>query len=97
MICLFLFFFLFACCSSIRRLIVSPEWKIVVKMDYSDCPCMYQPAKVYKIKHLHKIEVAQNDPSGCTFVLVCINGFIVFDGGSDFNFRFVNNGCINGF
>jgi hypothetical protein len=32
---------------------------------------MYQPAKVYKIKHLHKIEVAQNDPSGCTFVLVC--------------------------
>ncbi|KAJ1265696.1 hypothetical protein BS78_08G095500 [Paspalum vaginatum] len=28
-----------------------------------------EPAKVYKIKHLHKIEVAQNDPSGCTFVL----------------------------
>ncbi|PWZ27303.1 Exocyst complex component SEC3A [Zea mays] len=27
------------------------------------------PAKVYKIKHLHKIEVSQNDPSGCTFVL----------------------------
>lgn len=32
---------------------------------------LYQPAKVYKIKHLHKIEVSQNDPSGCTFVLVC--------------------------
>ncbi|AQK49560.1 Exocyst complex component SEC3A [Zea mays] len=28
-----------------------------------------EPAKVYKIKHLHKIEVSQNDPSGCTFVL----------------------------
>jgi len=66
---------------------------------------MYQPAKVYKIKHLHKIEVAQNDPSGCTFVLVCmplprspiqnkyqkINGSREFDGGPDFNFRVVNN------
>ena len=30
----------------------------------------YQPAKVYKIKHLSKIEVVQNDPSGCTFLLV---------------------------
>ncbi|XP_066383070.1 exocyst complex component SEC3A-like [Miscanthus floridulus] len=29
-----------------------------------------EPAKVYKIKHLHKIEVAQNDPSGCTFVFL---------------------------
>lgn len=54
-----------------HRLVVWPEWKIIVKMDYSDCPCMYQPAKMYKIKHLHKIEVAQNDPSGCTFILVC--------------------------
>ncbi|KAL6875707.1 hypothetical protein ACP4OV_013220 [Aristida adscensionis] len=28
-----------------------------------------EPAKVYKIKHLHKVEVVQNDPSGCTFLL----------------------------
>ncbi|RLM57697.1 exocyst complex component SEC3A-like [Panicum miliaceum] len=28
-----------------------------------------ESAKVYKIKHLHKIEVVQNDPSGCTFLL----------------------------
>uniref|UniRef100_A0A453HEX0 Exocyst complex component Sec3 PIP2-binding N-terminal domain-containing protein n=1 Tax=Aegilops tauschii subsp. strangulata TaxID=200361 RepID=A0A453HEX0_AEGTS len=28
-----------------------------------------EPAKVYKIKHLHKVEVASNDPSGCTFIL----------------------------
>ncbi|XBI73164.1 hypothetical protein VPH35_066964 [Triticum aestivum] len=28
-----------------------------------------EPAKVYKIKHLHKVEVATNDPSGCTFIL----------------------------
>ncbi|KAK3118552.1 hypothetical protein QOZ80_9BG0701350 [Eleusine coracana subsp. coracana] len=28
-----------------------------------------EPAKVYKIKHLSKVEVAQNDPSGCTFIL----------------------------
>ncbi|KAG2557357.1 hypothetical protein PVAP13_8NG232303 [Panicum virgatum] len=28
-----------------------------------------EPAKVYKIKHLSKIEVVQNDPSGCTFLL----------------------------
>ncbi|XP_062182581.1 exocyst complex component SEC3A-like isoform X2 [Phragmites australis] len=26
-------------------------------------------AKVYKIKHLSKVEVVQNDPSGCTFLL----------------------------
>ncbi|CAN6371729.1 unnamed protein product [Urochloa humidicola] len=28
-----------------------------------------EPAKVYKIKHLSKVEVVQNDPSGCTFLL----------------------------
>ncbi|CAM0875014.1 unnamed protein product [Alopecurus aequalis] len=28
-----------------------------------------EPAKVYKIKHLHKVEVASSDPSGCTFIL----------------------------
>jgi hypothetical protein len=27
--------------------------------------------QVYKIKHLHKVEVASSDPSGCTFILVC--------------------------
>ncbi|PKA56641.1 Exocyst complex component SEC3A [Apostasia shenzhenica] len=29
-----------------------------------------QPAKLYKLKHLSKVEVIQNDPSGCTFMLV---------------------------
>uniref|UniRef100_A0A0D9XR37 Exocyst complex component Sec3 PIP2-binding N-terminal domain-containing protein n=1 Tax=Leersia perrieri TaxID=77586 RepID=A0A0D9XR37_9ORYZ len=28
-----------------------------------------EPAKVYKMKHLSKVEVVQNDPSGCTFLL----------------------------
>ncbi|CAN6362829.1 unnamed protein product [Urochloa humidicola] len=28
-----------------------------------------EPAKMYKIKHLSKVEVVQNDPSGCTFLL----------------------------
>jgi hypothetical protein len=32
--------------------------------------CARQPAKVYKVKHLSKVEVVQNDPSGCTFLLV---------------------------
>lgn len=29
-----------------------------------------QPAKLYKLKHLSKVEVVTNDPSGCTFMLV---------------------------
>ena len=29
-----------------------------------------QPAKLYKLKHLSKVEVVANDPSGCTFTLV---------------------------
>ena len=29
-----------------------------------------QPAKLYKLKHLSKVEVLTNDPSGCTFTLV---------------------------
>ncbi|KAH1252403.1 Exocyst complex component SEC3A [Glycine max] len=28
-----------------------------------------EPAKLYKLKHLSKMEVATNDPSGCTFTL----------------------------
>ncbi|XP_052136552.1 exocyst complex component SEC3A-like isoform X1 [Oryza glaberrima] len=28
-----------------------------------------EPAKVYKMKHLSKVEVVPNDPSGCTFLL----------------------------
>ncbi|KAL3840347.1 hypothetical protein ACJIZ3_024938 [Penstemon smallii] len=28
-----------------------------------------EPAKLYKLKHLSKVEVATNDPSGCTFML----------------------------
>ncbi|KAG0488132.1 hypothetical protein HPP92_006943 [Vanilla planifolia] len=28
-----------------------------------------EPAKLYKLKHLSKVEVIQNDPSGCTFML----------------------------
>ncbi|CAN1194334.1 hypothetical protein LINPERHAP2_LOCUS42523 [Linum perenne] len=28
-----------------------------------------QPAKLYKLKHLSKVEVVANDPSGCTFTL----------------------------
>ncbi|KAG9138595.1 hypothetical protein Leryth_012935 [Lithospermum erythrorhizon] len=28
-----------------------------------------EPAKIYKIKHLSKVEVVTNDPSGCTFML----------------------------
>ncbi|RVX15214.1 Exocyst complex component SEC3A [Vitis vinifera] len=28
-----------------------------------------QPAKLYKLKHLSKVEVIANDPSGCTFML----------------------------
>jgi hypothetical protein len=31
---------------------------------------LFQPAKLYKLKHLTKVEVISNDPSGCTFVLV---------------------------
>lgn len=30
-----------------------------------------QPAKVYKLKHLNKVEAVSSDNSGCTFVLVC--------------------------
>ncbi|KAL5131792.1 Exocyst complex component SEC3A [Glycine soja] len=29
-----------------------------------------QPAKLYKLKHLSKVEVVANDPSGCTFTLI---------------------------
>lgn len=29
-----------------------------------------QPAKLYKLKRLTRIEVMNNDPSGCTFTLV---------------------------
>ncbi|KAI3985934.1 hypothetical protein MKX01_039016 [Papaver californicum] len=29
-----------------------------------------EPAKIYKLKHLSKVEVVSNDPSGCTFMLV---------------------------
>ncbi|XP_078170955.1 exocyst complex component SEC3A-like [Carex rostrata] len=28
-----------------------------------------EPAKIYKLKHLSKVEVMQSDPSGCTFML----------------------------
>ncbi|KAK7283334.1 hypothetical protein RIF29_12778 [Crotalaria pallida] len=28
-----------------------------------------EPAKIYKLKHLSKVEVATNDPNGCTFTL----------------------------
>ncbi|ONK62739.1 uncharacterized protein A4U43_C07F7640 [Asparagus officinalis] len=28
-----------------------------------------EPAKLYKLKHLSRVEVVQNDPSGCTFTL----------------------------
>ncbi|GMI87681.1 exocyst complex component sec3A [Hibiscus trionum] len=28
-----------------------------------------EPAKLYKLKHLSKVEVVTNDPSGCTFTL----------------------------
>ncbi|XP_019417624.1 PREDICTED: exocyst complex component SEC3A-like isoform X5 [Lupinus angustifolius] len=28
-----------------------------------------EPAKIYKLKHLSKVEVVTNDPSGCTFTL----------------------------
>lgn len=28
-----------------------------------------EPAKLYKLKHLMKVEVVQNDPTGCTFML----------------------------
>ncbi|KAH6780524.1 exocyst complex component sec3A [Perilla frutescens var. hirtella] len=28
-----------------------------------------EPAKLYKLKHLSKVEVVSNDPSGCTFIL----------------------------
>ncbi|PKI68919.1 hypothetical protein CRG98_010678 [Punica granatum] len=28
-----------------------------------------EPAKLYKLKHLSKVEVIANDPSGCTFML----------------------------
>ncbi|CAK8568969.1 unnamed protein product [Lathyrus sativus] len=28
-----------------------------------------EPAKIYKLKHLSKVEVVSNDPSGCTFTL----------------------------
>ncbi|KAM0035380.1 putative exocyst complex component Sec3, PIP2-binding domain-containing protein [Helianthus debilis subsp. tardiflorus] len=28
-----------------------------------------EPAKLYKLKHLSKVEVLTNDPSGCTFML----------------------------
>ena len=30
-----------------------------------------QPAKVYKLKHLNKVEAVSSDNSGCIFVLVC--------------------------
>uniref|UniRef100_A0A2P2MS87 Exocyst complex component SEC3A isoform X2 n=1 Tax=Rhizophora mucronata TaxID=61149 RepID=A0A2P2MS87_RHIMU len=32
-----------------------------------------EPAKLYKLKHLTKVEVIANDPSGCTFTLVMLN------------------------
>lgn len=31
---------------------------------------LLKPAKIYKLKHLSKVEVNSNDPSGCTFTLV---------------------------
>ncbi|KAI0520673.1 hypothetical protein KFK09_008151 [Dendrobium nobile] len=31
---------------------------------------LLEPTKLYKLKHLSKVEVIQNDPSGCTFMLV---------------------------
>ncbi|KAF9618108.1 hypothetical protein IFM89_000067, partial [Coptis chinensis] len=30
---------------------------------------IFEPAKLYKLKHLSKVELVSNDPSGCTFML----------------------------
>lgn len=38
-----------------------------------------QPAKLYKLKHLSKVEVIANDPSGCTFTLVMLNLLCIFE------------------
>lgn len=39
----------------------------------------HQPAKLYKLKHLSKVEVLANDPSGCTFTLVSYISWITKD------------------
>lgn len=38
-----------------------------------------QPAKLYKLKHLSKVEVVTNDPSGCTFTLVMLHLLFTFE------------------
>lgn len=48
------------------------DWMLMRSDDYLDACARHQPAKVYKIKHLSKVEVVQNDPSGCTFLLVLL-------------------------
>jgi len=45
-----------------------------------------QPAKLYKLKHLSKMEVVTNDPSGCTFTLVISHSFLLsYLTGSEYN------------
>lgn len=48
--------------------------------------CLSQPAKLYKLKHLSKVEVITNDPSGCTFTLVM--PYLIFIYGNIFSFLF---------
>lgn len=40
---------------------------------FSEISFCLQPAKLYKLKHLSKVEVLTNDPSGCTFTLVMLH------------------------
>lgn len=43
------------------------------------CSVHLQPAKIYKLKHLSKVEVVSDDPSGCTFQLVLLLIHMTFD------------------
>lgn len=57
-----------------------------------------QPAKLYKLKHLSKMEVVTNDPSGCTFTLVISHSFLLsYLSGSEYNvpslWNITKSGC----
>ena len=67
------FFFLFYILGSLFFFFFFFAWHFFVVLfsisNFVKLLCL-QPAKLYKLKHLSKVEVVANDPSGCTFTLV---------------------------
>ncbi|KAF9604135.1 hypothetical protein IFM89_002810 [Coptis chinensis] len=56
--------------SSSKIVMCIKVWDKVARVTWLNLESLlFQPAKLYKLKHLSKVEVISNDPSGCTFFL----------------------------